>query len=152
MIALIKALESYFAANTPLKAAFPGYNNANSVAACVTNFWQDMVPENAPLPSCVYSIVDSGAQPLYPSTNNYAPSNTTVRFTAYALGKNAAMAAGETITAQMDVAVLTLASGTISNLFRRGDAVPYWESKSVGSLDVWACSVVYEIAVDPLPI
>lgn len=152
MIALIQALENLFATNTALKAAFPGYNNADNSVACVTNFWEDLLPENAPLnpAACVYSVVASVADPLYPGTAVYAPSENTIRFTAYAAGKNLALAACETLTAQMDSAVLNLSTGTISNWIRRGEPLPQWDSKDNASVDVWGCSVVYDIAVDPL--
>jgi hypothetical protein len=151
MIALIQAIEAYFAGNTPLKAAFPPFNNANTTPACAVNLWQDMLPENAPLPACVYSVVASVANALYPSTNNYAPSENTIRFMIYAMGKNAALTACQTVQAQMDIAVLSLSSGTVSNLLRSSEPIPAWDSKSKTDVDVWGCTITYEIAVDPLP-
>jgi hypothetical protein len=150
MIALIQAIEAYFAGNAPLIAAFPPFNNAGGGAACVVNLWQDLLPENAPLPGCVYSVDSSVAEALYPSTNNYAPSNNTIRFIAYATGKNAALTACQTVQAQMDIAVLTLSSGTISNLLRTSEPIPYWDSKNKSGVDVWGATITYEIAVDPL--
>ena len=151
MIALIQALEAYFSGNSSLVAAFPPYNNVGGGAACACNFWQDLLPENAPLPGCVYSVVSSVSNAVYPLIGNYAPSTNVIRFTVYATGKNAALTAAETVQSQMNLFNPTLSSGTISNVNGMNEPMPFWEAKNKSGEDVWGATLAYEIAVDPLP-
>lgn len=149
MQALIQGIEAMFAGDTGaggLRLTFPGYNNVDATVACVVNLWQDIAPENSPLttPRCIYVLDSSVTTPLYGGTVTYGPTPCTVRYTAYAIGKAAAVTAGDVLVSRCDALSPILSTGSLINQVRRGDAVTQWEGKYKDGSDIFRADVVYE--------
>lgn len=152
MQALVNGIVAMFAGDTGsggLQPTFPGYANQSGPVATTVNLWQDIAPENAPYTGtynarCVFVIDSSVTTPLYGDTTYYGPTPCTIRYTAYCIGQNNATTVGDILVGRLDALKPSLATGSLINQVRRGDAVPQWEGKDAQGKDIFRVDLVYE--------
>ena len=148
MQGLLQAINNLFQGNAALQAIFPGYNNADATPACTCNFWwADELPENAPFPYCVGSVVVGNTEALYGGLNNYGASDNTIRFTIYGSTLNTVMTAAEAMCNVFNSVLPTMPSGqSLTNVYQKSDVTPAFEGKDKIVGNVFRADVLYDYA------
>lgn len=138
MQALIEAIQSAFAANGTLTAAFPG------------GLWGDAAPEAVAMPYVVQRVLGAPVTSCYGTAKRLLVA---VQFTAYGPGRDAMLGKAETLAAAFRDVTLTVAGGQNYDSRQTTDPVPVREGRDASAADdpaqgdVYGVSVVFEFAV-----
>src|SRR5882724_12033332 len=132
MLPLLNAIYAEFTSNGTLLSAFPG------------GLHREQAPEGTTMPYAVSRVVESK---LVYSFNGPYRSQTLVRFSAYAVGHDAAAGLMNTLVAQLDDRLFTLSSGAHVSTTRLDEPTPKLHRHDADGNDVWEWSVSYEYGV-----
>jgi hypothetical protein len=132
MLPLLNAIYSAFTSSGALTAAFPG------------GLHRDQAPEGVGMPYLVSQVMESKVH--YGFGGPYR-AQTRIRFSAYAVGHDAAAALADVVASVFDDAALTLSSGTHAGTTRLDEPVPKLHHHDAEGNDVWEWGVGYEFSV-----
>jgi hypothetical protein len=132
MLPLLNAIFTAFTSNTPLTTAFPG------------GLHRDQAPEGTAMPYLVSRVADSKVH--YAFGGPYR-TQTQVRFSAYAIGHDAAGALADTFAGVFDSIVLGLSAGVHTGTTRLNEPIPKLHHHDADGNDVWEWEVGYEFDV-----
>lgn len=143
MLDLPDAIQTAFAANSTLAAAFPGTGATN-----LGYRWGE-APASLPAPFVIARGIAAPRTFAYGSTKDH--SENTVEFAVVAAGLNAARVSMQTFVTAWDAITITLDNGTCYGFFRDTDPVPDQEPEGQDEQgrDVWVWRVTYSYFIQP---
>jgi hypothetical protein len=161
MQALLQAITTLFETNATLQGLFPTYNNPppNNTKVVSTNFWEaSKVPENAPFPFCVATVVSDTQRAIYGSGTtpwgNYGPGDTVIRYTVYdntaAGALNSALTRAKAMVGVFNSVLPTMTSGELINIVMQQKPLPAADGYDKNNNPVYRADTVWLYSTDDL--
>jgi len=133
MLPLLNAIYSFFTSNSTLTTALPG------------GLHRDQAAEGTPMPYVVSSVLQSQIEYGYLGA---CRCDVTIRFSVFAPGHDASGTLAQTLIAQFDDHILSLADGTTNDsVTRLTEPTPRLHRHDASGNDVWEWHVEYEYGI-----
>ena len=157
MQALLQAITTLFQTNATLQGLFPTYDNPppSNTKVVSTNFWEaSNVPENAPFPFCVATVVSDTQRAIYGSFGTYGPGDTVIRYTVYdntaAGALNSALTRAKAMVGVFNSVLPTMPVGELINIVMQQKPLPAADGYDKNGNPVYRADTVWLYSTDDL--